>query len=496
MSKKKPLSVVFVGNQGSLGVLDFYRGVANGLTSQKEGCKFTSSFTTWRESEKEALIHSGLSDDKVLSFESWAADRNVSYEKCLERLNHDYSDIDWGLVIAAERSFTDYSMQLGSFGDRTEDITYAASLLVSLVDFFEFFYQSQNADAIVVQTADTLLSFVALKVAQHHNILVRAISPAWLLEKDKQGGFYSCDEFTHSHKMQAAYELRRNTPVSEEDDSRCSKLVDSILNFTGSNAFYKSNGRGPGFYKPVTPHLRNIFTYLSQNNALDKRIVYTKFSPVLKIKANLLRLFRNRCARQYLAKVHVDDIPEKSVFYAIHMQPEQSTLAQGNWYVNQVALIENISKSLPIGYTLILKEHPNGPGSRPVWQYRHLERFYNVRFCNADSKSIIRSVESVITVTGTVGMEALVLDKPTIVLGGTFYDFCDLLYRPKNIKELPGIFKRILIEREYDQITDRDVKIKQFLLAYLDGLIPAFPLAESANVWGEYLAQDLVETKK
>ena len=63
-----------------------------------------------------------------------------------------------------------------------------------------------------------------------------------------------------------------------------------------------------------------------------------------------------------------------------------STLVQGIWSSNQISLIEDISKSLPIGYSLVIKEHPWGRGNRPTWQYKHLEKFYNVFFCDLPSK--------------------------------------------------------------------------------------------------------------
>jgi hypothetical protein len=216
-----------------------------------------------------------------------------------------------------------------------------------------------------------------------------------------------------------------------------------------------------------------------------------KINPLRKIHANLLRLTRKHLTRSAFGPSTTVPIPSRSVFFAIHYQPEQSTLAQGIWHVNQVALVENISKSLPLGYTLVVKEHPWGRGNRPRWQYKHLSRFYNVVFCDAPAKEIIKSVEAVITVSGTVAMEALVFDKPTIMLGRNFFEFSDLVYLVPAINDLPEVLLKILIDGDYSLQPDREVRLHRFLMSYLDCLVPCFPLLEFAGEWGRSLAMEL-----
>ena len=159
--------------------------------------------------------------------------------------------------------------------------------------------------------------------------------------------------------------------------------------------------------------------------------------------------------------------------------------------MNQVALVENISKSLPLGYTLVVKEHPWGRGNRPRWQYKHLSQFYNVVFCDAPAKEIIRRVDAVVAVSGTVAMEALVFDKPTILLGRNFFDYSDLLYKVPCINDLPEVLAKILIDGDYTKQPEREERLYRFLIAYLDGLVPCFPLQEFAAEWGNALASEL-----
>jgi hypothetical protein len=57
----------------------------------------------------------------------------------------------------------------------------------------------------------------------------------------------------------------------------------------------------------------------------------------------------------------------------------------------------------------------------------------------------------IITVTGTLGWEALVMGKPTVVLGNVFYDNHPQVYKLQKIEELRLIFsKPLLIPNQND----------------------------------------------
>jgi hypothetical protein len=286
--------------------------------------------------------------------------------------------------------------------------------------------------------------------------------------------------------MKAYLDFGSASPSSSEVAS-AKELAARIVEFDGKTAFYEKNKGKKAGVSILTPNLSSLFLYLATNAKRDKRIEYMQFEILEKVRANVLRIFRRRASRNLLGSKSCDEIPIKSVFYALHYQPEQSTLAQGIWYSNQVALVENISKSLPLGYTLVVKEHPGGRGNRPAWQYRHLARFYNVVFCDAPAKQIIQKVDAVVAVAGTIAVESLVLDKPTVLLGKAFFDFSDLYYKVTDNSDLPKTLRRILIEKCYADRVDRELEILRFLLAYQRALIPEFPVTGSSSIYARAL---------
>lgn len=481
------MKVAYIGNQGGREVYAFYAGMAKAL---HDGFGAASRFAVWLDGERADLVGMGFDDHDCLSFETYVRSVPAAGDDEVDRLVRDYREVNWSEVVASERAFTDYSMLLGASGDRKESPEYVHSLVVAIVRFLE--QVLDGCGAMVCQTADTLFSLIAFKVARHLKIPTYAIAPAWLLEPGKGGGFFANSEYLECERMLRSFATRKASDVTSLERERVEALIQSIRGFEGKTAFSAttSKGRAAG-RRAVSPNAVRFLSYLIENARRNKFVEYVKIDPLRKLRANLLRVTRKRLTRNLFGSPDPDLIPSRSVFFAIHYQPEQSTLAQGIWHVNQVALVENISKSLPLGYTLVVKEHSWGRGNRPRWQYEHLAGFYNVVFCDASAKEIIKRVDAVVAVSGTVAMEALVFDKPTVLLGRNFFEFCDLLYRVPVINDLPEVLAKILVDGDYIKQPDRGVRLHRFLMAYLDGLVPLFPLMEFAGEWGRALAGEL-----
>lgn len=481
------MRIAFVSNQGGRDVLALYAGMAHTLEAEFGA---SVNFAVWLDVERGLPAEFGLANVDCSSFESYVRSTPPADAVEVDRLIRDYREVNWSEVVAAERAFTDYSMLLGAAGDRRETLEYVQRLVVAIVRYLEGAISGSHA--IVCQTADTLFSLIAFKVAHHHGVPAYAISPAWLLEPGKGGGFFANSEHLECKRMSISFAARASQPLSASEQERTVTLVHSIRGFDGKTAFHANTSKGKtAGQHALSPNAMHVLSYLNQNARRDKSVEYVKIDPLRKIKANLLRVARKQLTKNMFGSASADVIPPRSVFYAIHYQPEQSTLAQGIWYVNQVALVENISKSLPLGYTLVIKEHPWGRGNRPRWQYKHMAGFYNVIFCDAPAKQIIQRVDAVVAVSGTVAMEALVFDKPTVLLGRNFFEFSDLLYRVSSIQELPDVLAKILIDGEYQRQAGREEMLHRFLMAYLDGLVPCFPLPAFADVWGRALAAEL-----
>lgn len=129
------------------------------------------------------------------------------------------------------------------------------------------------------------------------------------------------------------------------------------------------------------------------------------------------------------------------VYFPLHVQPEFTTEVRAPFFTNQIALIESISKSLPVGYELFVKEHPGMKGERALSDYRALNKMFNVRLLSpsVDSHDLIRRCAAVLTITGSSAWEAILYEKPVIAFGPLYYGFSGLAYRCESLADLPAI---------------------------------------------------------
>ena len=97
--------------------------------------------------------------------------------------------------------------------------------------------------------------------------------------------------------------------------------------------------------------------------------------------------------------------------FTLHKQREASIDVMGGIHTNQQALIEVLSQSLPLHTTLLVKEHSNAIGDRGRDFYSSILARGNVRLVDPwlNIHELLREVDVVFSVSGTVGMEASVL---------------------------------------------------------------------------------------
>lgn len=118
------------------------------------------------------------------------------------------------------------------------------------------------------------------------------------------------------------------------------------------------------------------------------------------------------------------------ILFALHYQPEETTVPSAGNFYNQFSLIKHIASSLPDNFQLIVKEHstqfhPVFEGERGRYQfiYDNLADIKGVQLVDVKypTSELIKYVDAVVTLTGTIGFEALLLGKPVIVFGNAWY---------------------------------------------------------------------------
>ena len=132
---------------------------------------------------------------------------------------------------------------------------------------------------------------------------------------------------------------------------------------------------------------------------------------------------------------------ETYVYMPLHLIPESSVFVKASFYVDELNLIEQVSKSLPVGWKLYVKEHQAMLGERDPEFYRKAAEIANVRVVQInyykDPKPWLLKAKGVVTITGTAAYEAALLGKRSIVFGDVPFSLIKGIRRVHSFEELP-----------------------------------------------------------
>ncbi|KKU07748.1 MAG: hypothetical protein UX10_C0006G0019 [Candidatus Magasanikbacteria bacterium GW2011_GWA2_45_39] len=147
------------------------------------------------------------------------------------------------------------------------------------------------------------------------------------------------------------------------------------------------------------------------------------------------------------------DINTPYVFFGLHYEPEVSILLQAPFMTDQINIIRQMARSLPVGYYLYVKDHPLMAQFRPRSYYKELKKIPNVRLMDAKLRSfdIIKHARLVSTITGSVIWEGLLLGKPAISFGHQFYNVLSMVKYVHEIEQLPYLVKQQLENFQYNE---------------------------------------------
>lgn len=119
------------------------------------------------------------------------------------------------------------------------------------------------------------------------------------------------------------------------------------------------------------------------------------------------------------------EFSKNNVAYPLQYEPEASLLYFAPHIVNQLSFVESILRALPEEKILWIKEHPNQFGALGNKQWQALKkRYHNVRFVHGrqNGRELIKRSALVVSISSTMGLDALLLGRTTLVAGNVFYN--------------------------------------------------------------------------
>jgi hypothetical protein len=139
---------------------------------------------------------------------------------------------------------------------------------------------------------------------------------------------------------------------------------------------------------------------------------------------------------------------QKYVYFPLGVDPERGTLIPTPFYSNQLETIKNISRSLPVNFQLYVKEHPMQLiwAARDVNYYKQIQELPNVKLIHpsVDNEKLLKNTSLVISLVGTIALEAAIYQKPSIVFGEVIFSSLPSVFKVKNIMDLPLLIKNAI----------------------------------------------------
>ncbi|SDF93266.1 Capsule polysaccharide biosynthesis protein [Onishia taeanensis] len=168
--------------------------------------------------------------------------------------------------------------------------------------------------------------------------------------------------------------------------------------------------------------------YQNPSNALMKRVLR-----IINASRYASCLSKNEADLEALS-----DMGLKYFIYPLHFHPEASTLIKGRWINNQLQIIEFISKSLPSDCVLLVKEHKVSIGRRQRSFYNEVVKHHNVMLVShkLNPHDLIKRSCGVVTISSSMGLEAIFHDKAVICFGDVFYNRISGVVNARNIAKM------------------------------------------------------------
>lgn len=358
--------------------------------------------------------------------------------------------------------------QVYGIWDSSADLDYFDRLKSALLSFFEEIFERHSIDTVIYENVSNSFAHFALFVAQRRGATYMGFTGSRL-----PGRFAITSDPLEDNAAARAFEAIRGgslTPAPEvrrwaEDYlSRIETITPDYMKINGLDrvALFRRYFRRDRIAR-IVALLRHIG---------DSRTDAFQIGNPLQ---TYLGLFRRNLGRRLRAsqvrKLYQQPVRrERFLLYPLHFHPESSTsILAGSW-LDEYEVIRNIAFNLPEGMRLYVKDHVSAWAYPTVDFYRRIRALPNVRLLppEAPTKQLIKESAAVITLTSTVGYEALLLKKRVFLYGRVFYEFHKGVTRVESPARLHELFSSY-VDRppEWDDTYNLD-----FVCAYYAATLP------------------------
>ena len=168
------------------------------------------------------------------------------------------------------------------------------------------------------------------------------------------------------------------------------------------------------------------------------------------IKNTIELLFRKNIRESFMNKnfSKTPSLDSPYIYFPLGIVLERHILIGAPYYTNQVELIRHIAKSLPVGYRLLVKEHPAQKSRewRTVSEYKQILDIPNVTLIHPSfsDQELQKNCSLIISTAGGSAFEAAFYEKSSIIFGDAIYSSLPSVTKVDSIECLPQIIRNSL----------------------------------------------------
>jgi len=154
----------------------------------------------------------------------------------------------------------------------------------------------------------------------------------------------------------------------------------------------------------------------------------------------------------YLQLSEIPDLKSDYIYYPLHYQPEQTTSPEAGQYVHQSLIVNILSHGIGDDQLIYVKEHPAqfnwatfGELGRSKQFYDDLIELDNVKLVPVDynHSKLLKNCHIVATATGTIGWEALLVNKFALIFGDPWYKKFNNAFKINTLHDLKSALDEI-----------------------------------------------------
>tara|TARA_B100000029_G_scaffold133968_1_gene128114 strand:- start:13170 stop:14702 length:1533 start_codon:yes stop_codon:yes gene_type:complete len=275
-----------------------------------------------------------------------------------------------------------------------------------------------------------------------------------MLQQSKLG--YQCMISQELHKidnMPKLSDIPSRKPNFEQlreilEDYNSLKQIKTFTKNFGNSKSHKMNALLEYVFSSDNSNEKNNFTYYGR----------TKMKVIMDYLSNY---FEVKKRKSFIDKnfEHVPTVSEKYVLFPMNQDPERTTLISAPFYTNQLEFIRNISRSLPPGYKLYVKEHFAQVLRewRPISYYKEILDIPNVRLFHpfSNMENLMKNSSLVISIGGSASFLASFYEKPSMIIADHGYTILSFIHKINSIEELPSSIRKSLNTKVIPEELDR-----------------------------------------